>query len=66
MRFTLGLARPFPPSESEGWTIHFIERESCYWVDAQAGQKTNELFEHGTQRAWDWAKPAEFRAYPKT
>ena len=60
MRFTLVWARTFPPSESDGWTIHFIERESRYWVDAQAGQKTNELFEQGTTKAWEWAKPADF------
>jgi hypothetical protein len=35
-----------PPSESQGWTIHFIERVTRYWVDAQAGQKTNQLFEN--------------------
>lgn len=50
----------FPPSESEGWTIHFIDRESRYWVDAQAGQRRNELFEKGTTVAWNWAKSAQF------
>ncbi|CAA9399886.1 hypothetical protein AVDCRST_MAG94-5851, partial [uncultured Leptolyngbya sp.] len=60
MRCTLASARTFPPSESPGWTIHFIERESRYWVDAQAGQKTTELFEQGTQKAWEWAKAADF------
>ena len=60
MRFTLGWARTFPPSESEGWTIHFIERESRYWVDAQAGQKTSALFESGTTKAWEWAKSSTF------
>lgn len=60
MRFTLAWARTFPPSESQGWTIHFIERESRYWVDAQAGQKTNQLFEQSTAKAWQWAKPALF------
>ena len=53
-------ARTFPPSESLGWTIHFIERETRYWVAAQAGQKTNELFEQGTSKAWEWAKRADF------
>ena len=43
-------------SESEGWTIHFIERETRYWIAAQAGQKTNELFGQGTSIAWEWAK----------
>lgn len=60
MRFTLALARTFPPCESQGWTIHFIERDSRYWVIAQAGQKTNALFEEGTQNAWQWAEPADF------
>lgn len=52
--------RTFPPSESEGWTIHFIDRESRYWVEAQAGQRHNELFEKGTTVAWAWAKSAQF------
>ena len=60
MRFTLAWARTFPPSESEGWTIHFIERETRYWIAAQAGQKTNELFGQGTSIAWEWAKSADF------
>ena len=60
MRFILASVRTFPPSESKGWTIHFIERATRYWVDAQAGQKTNELFEQGTSKAWDWASPARF------
>lgn len=60
MRFTLALARTCPPSDSQGWTIHFIERESRYWVEAQAGLKTNRLFEQGTLTAWNWAKPARF------
>ncbi len=49
-----------PPCESQGWTIHFIERDSRYWVDAQSGQKTTELFEQGTTKAWEWAKRADF------
>ena len=49
-----------PPTESLGWTIHFIERDTRYWVDAQAGQKTSELFERGTQKAWEWAKSGDF------
>lgn len=60
MRFTLACARTFPPSESEGWTIHFIERDSRYWIEAQAGRKEATLFEQGTQSAWNWAKEAEF------
>jgi hypothetical protein len=52
--------RTFSPSESQGWTIHFIERVTRYWVDAQAGQKTNQLFEKGTAQAWQWASAARF------
>ncbi len=59
MKCTLAWARTFPPWESEGWTIHFIERESRYWIDAGAGQKTQELFERGTSKAWQWAEPAD-------
>jgi hypothetical protein len=60
MKFTLAWARTFPPSESSGWTIHFIERETRYWASAQAGPKTADLFERGTAQAWAWAQPAEF------
>lgn len=58
MKFTLALARTFPPSDSPGWTSHFIERQSRYWVGAQAGQKPSVLFEQGTGKAWEGAKPA--------
>jgi hypothetical protein len=44
MKFTLVWARTFPPSESEGWTVHFIERESRDWIRAQAGLKDEQLF----------------------
>ena len=47
--------RTFPPSDSQGWTISFIERESRYWIEAQAGLKEQELFEQGVKKAWDWA-----------
>lgn len=60
MKCTLVSARTFPPAASEGWTIHFIERQSRYWVAAQAGKKQAQLFEQGTQSAWNWAKPAGF------
>jgi hypothetical protein len=60
MKCTLVSARTFPPDASEGWTIHFIERQSRYWVAAQAGKKQTQLFEQGTQSAWNWAKPAQF------
>ncbi len=36
-----------------------MERESRYSIDARAGQKTQELFEQGTSKAWQWAKPAD-------
>lgn len=37
-----------------------IERESRYWVGAQAGKKQTPLFEQGSQSAWNWAKQAQF------
>jgi len=60
MKFTLGWARTFPPAACEGWTIHFIERESRYWVSALAGKKEASLFERGVQSAWNWVKSAQF------
>jgi hypothetical protein len=60
MKFIHGLARTFPPEDSEGWTIHFIERESRYWVEAKAGLKTASLFEEGVKAAWDWANPSRW------
>jgi hypothetical protein len=60
MRFILASARTFPPSDSAGWTIHFIERTTRYWAAATAGVKTNSLFERGTAVAWAWANPAQF------
>ncbi|BAU42143.1 hypothetical protein O77CONTIG1_01961 [Leptolyngbya sp. O-77] len=60
MRSTLAWARTFPPSECEGWTIHFIERETRYWIAAQAGQKRDKLFRQGTKAAWTWASAAQF------
>lgn len=56
----LAWARTSPPAESQGWTIHFIERNSRYWAAANAGEKTNELFEQGTAKAWQWAQSARF------
>jgi hypothetical protein len=60
MKSILAWARTFPPEVSQGWTIHFIERNSRYWVDAQAGLKDVSLFERGVKSAWDWAKPSEW------
>ena len=33
-----------PSEASKGWTIHFIERQSRYWIGAQAGKKQTQLF----------------------
>jgi transposase len=60
MKSTLAWVRTFPPSECEGWTIHFIERETRYLIAAQAGQKRDELFRQGTAAAWAWASTAQF------
>jgi transposase-like protein len=49
-----------PPEICEGWTIHFIERETRYWIEAQAGLKNAKLFENGVKSAWDWAEPSEY------
>ena len=48
-----------PPSESEGWTIHFVERDSRHWVSAQAGLKDALLFQAGVEAAWEWVKACE-------
>lgn len=58
MKFILAWARTFPPSESEGWTLTFFERESRYWVSALAGQKDEDLFNFGTALTWHWAQGA--------
>jgi hypothetical protein len=39
---------------------HFIERRSRYWIAVQAGQKTQQLFEHISATVWAWASPAQF------
>ncbi len=57
---TLAWARTFPPSESEGWTLTSIERESRYWSVAQVGLRETKLFERGVFKAWQWAVPAQF------
>jgi hypothetical protein len=59
MRSTLASARTFPPSESEGWTIHFVERDSRYWVTAQVGLKDVSLFQAGVQATWEWCQVCE-------
>lgn len=60
MKSTLAWARIIPSASSEGWTIHFIERQSRYWVSALAGHKDELLFQRGTQQAWQWAKGCSF------
>lgn len=60
MSCTLAWERSFPPSESQGWTINFIERRSRYWLVAQAGKKDTQLFEQGTCTAWQWSKGSQF------
>jgi hypothetical protein len=59
MKYTLVWARTFPPSASQGWTIHFLERETRYWIGAQAGTKNAKRFEQGVKSAWDWAKSSK-------
>lgn len=59
MKFTRVSARTFPPAESEGWTVHFIERESRYWIGAQAGLKDEKLFATSVDAAWEWLKGCE-------
>jgi len=59
MKLTLAWARTFPPSDSEGWTLTFFERESRYWVTALAGEKDEELFDRGTEMTWHWAQGAD-------
>lgn len=52
----------FPPAQSEGWTISFLERHSRYWLVAASGKK-NAQFEQGTDAAWEWVKGAESIIY---
>jgi hypothetical protein len=59
MKFTLASARIFPPGESEGWTVHFIERESRYWLGAPAGLNDESLFAISVEAAWEWVKGGE-------
>lgn len=49
----------FPPQNSEGWTINFLERNSRRRLVAQAGKKESLLFEQGTRKAWEWAKASQ-------
>ena len=60
MKSILVWRRTFPPHESEGWTVHFIERESCYWLTTCVGRKDSQLFEQATYHAWQWASRCQF------
>ena len=60
MKSILTWVRTVPPSESEGWTVIFIERDSRYWSVAQAGRKDTVLFAKATQLAWQWASSSAF------
>ena len=60
MKSILAWVRTFPPSESKGWTVIFIERDSRYWSVAEAGLKSTELFAKATQSAGQWAAPSQF------
>jgi hypothetical protein len=59
MKCTLASARGFPPSESEGWTVHFIERGSRYWIEAKAGVKDDQLFASSVKKVWEWVKDGD-------
>jgi transposase-like protein len=50
----VGLHSP-PRNHPVGWTISFRERDSRYWLVANAGFKNAQLFQ-ATQSAWQWAK----------
>jgi hypothetical protein len=36
-----------------------VERETRYWIEAQAGLKNAKLFEDGVKSAWNWSKSSE-------
>lgn len=52
--------RTAPPSESQGWTLTSIERDSRYWLTASVGVKKAELFEGGMKNTWQWAREESF------
>ncbi len=60
MSFTRVWGKTFPPCESKGWTINFLERTSRFWLVAVAGKKDVALFEWATSEAWQWAKDCQF------
>lgn len=49
-----------PPSESEGWTMTCIERNSRYWVTVTVGRRDERLFEQGVQSSWQWERACRF------
>lgn len=49
----------FSPGDSEGWTVHFIKRETGALGRCLSRAK-NKLFEQGTSLASEWAKPSQF------
>ncbi len=59
MSFTPGLGGIFPPQDSQGWTLNFLERYSRYWLVAKAGKKDERLFEQATSKAWEWGKASQ-------
>jgi hypothetical protein len=59
MNSTLAWARTFP-SESEGWTLTCIERESRYWVTAQVGRKMRSCLSKGSRPVGSGQRKREF------
>lgn len=51
--------KPSPSSELEGSTIHFIERETRYWIEAHGGEKNQQLFARGVKTVWEWIKDSQ-------
>ena len=51
----LGENLPPPQMQQDG---PFIERKSCYWIEAMAGFKDTKLFANAT--AWRWAKMSHY------
>jgi hypothetical protein len=42
-----------------GQFILFVERETRYWIEAQAGLKNAKLLENGVTSAWRWAQASK-------
>lgn len=45
-----------PPSQSQGWTINVLERDSRYWICSVAGVKDDELFKKAVKQLWEWGQ----------